>query len=194
MKARDGLEISTTGEIVDRARKRAFKKLLQMAPQSGYIRNLARNFQIDLGPPPDGCVRCRLCIRVCKEIVGAGALKMEKRDGNNHVVPIEGRCIGCGTCANLCRTDAIRIEDRDNVRTIMIRDDVIGRHPLIRCEGCGKMFATPKFIDYIDKKRATDHPDVKVHHYYCPTCAKLFSDRVQSAGSRSQKLRMPGHR
>ncbi len=48
-------------------------------------------------PPPDGCVRCHLCIRVCKEIVGAGALKMEKKDGVNFVVPMEGLCIGCGT-------------------------------------------------------------------------------------------------
>ncbi len=193
MRAREGLEVKTTGEIVDKARVRAFRNLLQMAPQSIYIRNLARDFHIDLGPPPDGCVRCRLCIRVCKEIVGAEALRMEKRDGRNYVVPIEGRCIGCGTCANLCRTDAIRIEDRDSVRTLSIRGEVIGRHPLVRCEGCGKMFATPRFIDYIDRKRRTDHPDVKVHHRYCPTCAKLFSDRVQALGMRTPKMSLPGH-
>ena len=194
MKVREGLEVKTNGKIVTTARKRAFKNLLQMAPQSKYIRDLADKFRIDLGPPPDGCVRCRLCIRVCKEIVGPGALKMKSLNGQKFVVPVEDRCIGCGTCANLCRTNAIRVEDRDNVRTIMIRDDVIGRHPLVRCEGCGKMFATPKYIEFIDKKRCTDHPDVKVHHHYCPTCAKLFSDRVQTLGLQPQKLRMPGHR
>jgi len=194
LRVKEGLEVKTRGDIVTRSRRRAFRNLLQMAPQSKFIRDLAEEFEIDLGPPPDGCIRCRLCIRVCKEIVGPGALKMEQREGRNYVVPLEGRCIGCGTCANLCRTGAIRVEDHDNVRTILIRDEVIGRHPLVRCEGCGKMFATPKFIDYIDQKRRTDHPDVKTHHHYCPTCAKVFSDRVQTLGLRPQKLRMPGHR
>jgi ferredoxin len=130
---------------------------------------------------------------VCKEIVGPGALKMVKRDGKNFVVPIEGICIGCGTCANLCKTGAIRVEDKDNVRTITIRDEVVGRHPLERCEGCGKLFATPKYLNYIEKRTAP-HPDVKEHHKYCPTCAKMFSDRIKSFEERSQKMRMPGHK
>jgi bidirectional [NiFe] hydrogenase diaphorase subunit len=61
------------------------------------------------------------------------------------VVPIPDACIGCGTCANLCPTQVIKVEDLENVRTISIRDEVIGRHPLETCEGCGKRFATPKF-------------------------------------------------
>jgi len=147
---------------------------------------LAKSYGIDPGPPPDGCVRCRLCIRVCKEIVGPAALKMEKRDGMNYVVPIEGLCIGCGTCANICPTKVIAVEDKESMRTISIRDEVIGRHPLERCEGCGKLFATPRFLDHIHKRTA-GHTDVKAHHNYCPTCAKLFSDRIRSFSERSQK-------
>ena len=194
MKVRDGLEIKTSGDLVEKARKRAFKRLFQMAPQSIHIRVLAEKYGIDTGTPPDGCIRCRLCIRVCKEIVGAGALKMVEQDGVKLVVPIEGRCIGCGTCANLCPTDAIVIKDSDDVRTITIRDEVIGRHPLVRCEGCGKRFATPRYIDLIENKRRADHPDVKIHHHYCSTCAKLFSERIQAMKSKPQKLRLPGHR
>jgi ferredoxin len=173
------MTIKTRGKAVDRARTWAFKSLLQMAPQSKAIIELARSYDIDPGPPPDGCVRCRLCIRICKEIVGPGALKMEKRDGMNYVTPIEGLCIGCATCANICPTDVIRVDDHESVRTISIRDEVIGQHPLERCEGCGKLYATPKFLNHIHKRTST-HPDVKVHHNYCPTCAKLFSDRVKS--------------
>lgn len=193
LKVREDLAIKTRGDLVERARKKAFQNLLRMAPQAQAIRDIAEEFEIDLGPPPDGCIRCRLCIRVCKEIVGPGALKMVKREGINFVVPVEGICIGCGTCANLCKTGAIRVEDKDNVRTITIRDEVIGRHPLERCEGCGKLFATPKYLNYIEKRTAR-HPDVKEHHRYCQTCAKMFSDRIKSFEARSQKMRMPGHK
>ena len=179
LKVKEGLVVKTHGEAVKRARTKAFKNLLQMAPQAKSLVALARAYDIDPGPPPDGCIRCRLCIRVCKEIVGPAALKMEKRKGMNFVVPIEGLCVGCGTCANICPTDVILVDDFENSRTISIRGDVIGQHPLERCEGCGKLFATPKFLDHIHKRTST-HTDVKTPHNYCPTCAKLFSDRVKS--------------
>ena len=186
LKVKDGLIVKTQSDAVNRARTRAFRKLLQMAPQAERIVALAKSYDIDPGPPPDGCVRCRLCIRVCKDVVGPGALKMAKIDGRNFVVPIEGLCIGCGTCANICPTDVIMVEDQNDFRTISIRQDVIGRHPLERCEGCGKQFATPKFLNHINS-RTSAHTDVKAHHNYCPTCAKLFSDRIKTINDRSQR-------
>lgn len=186
LKVRVGLSVKTQSEAVERARKRAFQNLLKLAPQSETIIELARTYGVDPGPPPDGCLRCRLCIRVCKEIVGPGALKMQKRNGVNFVVPIEGRCIGCGTCANICPTDAIHVEDRENARTITIRNEVIGKHPMERCEGCGKLYATPKFLDHIHQRTAA-HADTKTHHHYCPTCTKLFSDRLKTFERRPGK-------
>jgi ferredoxin len=179
LKVKDGLVVRTQGQAVDRARTRAFHNLLKMAPQSERIVELAKSYGVDPGPPPDGCIRCRLCIRVCEEIIGPQALKMEKRDGMNYVVPVEGRCVGCGTCANLCPTHVIMVEDREDVRTISIRQEIIGRHPLERCEGCGRTYATPKFLNHIDQ-RTTQHTDTKNHHRYCPTCTKLFSDRIET--------------
>jgi bidirectional [NiFe] hydrogenase diaphorase subunit len=192
MRIREGLEVRTDGEAVKQARIKAFGNLLRMAPQSRRIRDLADRYGVELPPQPDGCIRCRLCIRVCKEIVGAEALKMEKRDGRQLVVPIEGHCVGCGTCANLCPTEAIRIEDQETVRKILIREEVVGTHPLVRCEGCGKRFATQKFLA-LTAERLTPHPESREqhHHHYCPTCAKVFSGRIASFKDRKQ--RMPGH-
>jgi predicted molibdopterin-dependent oxidoreductase YjgC len=186
LKVKNGMSVKTRGDRVHRARTKAFRNLLQMAPQAKSIIALAQSYGIDPGSPPDGCVRCRLCIRVCQEIVGPGALKMEKRDGMNYVVPIEGLCIGCATCVNICPTKVIRVEDQENVRTISIRDEIIGKHPLEICEGCGKRYATPRFLEHIHKRTAT-HADIKSHHNYCPTCAKLFSDRIKSVSDRARK-------
>jgi predicted molibdopterin-dependent oxidoreductase YjgC len=192
LKVKEGLTVDTGGPVVAAARAKAFGTLLQMAPQSSRLRHMAAEQGLDLGPPPDGCVRCRLCIRVCKEIVGAGALKMQKIDGVNFVVPVVDRCIGCGTCANICPTGAIRVQDKDNVRSVLIRDEIIGKHPLERCEGCGHWFATSRFIDYIEHRTAP-HPHVKEIHTYCPNCAKLFSNRARAVTDHTVKLRMPGH-
>jgi len=173
VKTSEGLQVETETDAVRLARSNAIEQLLALAPQSGSLLKLAASYDIEIPFQPDGCIRCHLCERVCREIVGADALKMVKREGRKYIVPVEGACIGCGTCANICPTQAIRIEDKETVRTISIRDEIIGIHPLERCEGCGKRFATPKFLEYIHH-RTLHHPDVKEHHQYCPSCAKLF--------------------
>jgi len=180
LKTADGMDVKTDSAGVHEARNRAMQRLLQFAPDSERLRGLAERFGIDTGPLPDGCIRCHLCERVCRDVVKADALHMEKREERSFIVPVPGRCIGCGTCANVCPTDAIRVVDRDGVRTVLIRDEVIGRHPLARCEACGRTFATPRFLDHVHATSAP-HPDVKAHHRYCPTCAKLFSDRALAA-------------
>ena len=193
IKVKDGMAVYTTGEAVQEARTKAFERLLLQAPYSQRIRSLAEECGVDIGPEPDGCIRCRLCIRVCADIVGAKALKMEKRADGGYVVPVENRCIGCGTCVNLCPTGVIHLVDEENVRTIKIREDLIGKHPLERCEGCGKYFLTPKFHHFIEERTAP-HPHVKEEHNYCPACAKLFSDRARVAvrDSGTAKRRPPG--
>ena len=180
LRVREGLEIKTESDLVSRARARAFRNLLSMAPQSEFILNLAKEYDVDVPPPPDGCIRCRLCIRVCKEVIGPGALRMEKRDGKDFVVPNEGLCIGCGTCVNICKTGAIKMEDKGNVRTILIRDEIVGMHTMERCQACGNLFATEKYLKHL-KGRTSKHVGTKDEHIYCPTCHKLLSDRIKSS-------------
>ncbi len=180
IKAREGLVVRTKGERVEKARRLAFQNLLAMAPQSKRIKDLAEAYGVSLAPMADGCIRCRLCIGVCKEIVGVGALKLADRGGHRFIVPMEGVCIGCGTCANICPTGAIQMKDEDDLRTISIRDEVIGINKLERCEACGRFFASRKFMEHVEQQ-TTDHTAVKEHHLYCQSCAKLFSNRIRSS-------------
>jgi predicted molibdopterin-dependent oxidoreductase YjgC len=184
VKAHSGLVVQTESVAIQAAREKAMRALLKQAPQSERLIHLAQEFGLRIDPAPDGCIRCLLCERVCREVVGAGALRLGKRDGKRLIEPIEGRCIGCGTCANICPTHVISVTDDESVRTISIRDEVIGRHPLTTCEGCGKRFATPRFLETVHDRAIDHHPDTKEHHRYCPECAKRLSPRVSAIFTR----------
>ncbi len=186
LKAKENLSVKTDSDLVKTTREKAFNKLLQLAPDSDRIRNLAKEFNVPVTPPPNGCIRCRLCVRVCSEIVKAGALKMVKTENGSQVVANPGCCIGCGTCANLCPTKIIKIVDQDNVRTVSIKDEIIGQLPLERCEGCGAMYATSDFLKHVEET-GLPHPDTKEHHHLCSTCIKLMSNRTITAREKIQK-------
>ena len=174
IKITEGLEITTESAMVHQLRNTAIGNLLKLAPNSEAIHKIGREFGLTTGIIPDGCIRCRLCVRVCSEIIGAKALKMIKTEGRNYVTPSEnGTCIGCLTCTNVCPTKAIRYEDEGNVRTVLIRDEVVGRHTLERCQICGKLYATTRFLEHV-KQSESRHPEEKEHHRHCPTCSKLY--------------------
>ena len=177
IKVAKGMQITTESAMVHQLRNTAIGNLLKLAPHSETIHKIGREFGLATGIIPDGCIRCRLCIRVCSEIIGAKALKMVKKEGRNYVAPSEkGDCIGCLTCTNICPTDAIRFEDEGNVRTVLVRDEVVGRHTLEKCQICGKLYATTRFLEHV-KQSEGDHPEEKEEHHHCPTCTKLYYRR-----------------
>lgn len=186
LKVSENMRILTESESVRTHREKAFNRLLQMAPEVDRIRELAAEFDVPLIPKPDGCIRCRLCIRVCKEIVGATALTMEKTASGSRVVPEPGRCIGCGTCANLCPTHLIRVTDQENVRTVSIKGQIVGQLPLERCGGCGKNYATASFLKHVADS-IPNHPDTKEHQHFCPSCVKLLSNRAATEREKTKK-------
>jgi len=102
VKIKDGLEVTTESALVYQMRSKALGDLLKMAPNAEAIHQIGREFGLSTGLRPDGCIRCRLCVRVCNEIIGARALKIEKRGDLKYVVPASAdACIGCLTCEHM---------------------------------------------------------------------------------------------
>ena len=94
VKVTDNQVVTTESAMIHQMRNTAIGDLLKLAPHSEAIHKIGKEYGLTTGIIPDGCIRCRLCIRVCSEIIGAKALKMAKREGRSYVAPSEtGECI-----------------------------------------------------------------------------------------------------
>lgn len=114
-----GIEVYTNTEKVMRNRKAVLELLLARAPDAPRIQQLAAEYGIEKSCYPliknDKCILCGLCVRACREIIGADAIGFIDRGTERHVgSPIERaseRCVGCGTCVYICPTAAISLAD-----------------------------------------------------------------------------------
>ena len=63
---------------------------------------------------PNKCILCGLCVRVCDEVMGIGALGLVHRGFDTVVKPTlekplaESGCVACGQCVSVCPTGALQ--------------------------------------------------------------------------------------
>ena len=63
---------------------------------------------------PDKCILCGLCVRICDEVMGIGALGLVGRGFDTNVMPTlekklaDSGCISCGQCVSVCPTGALK--------------------------------------------------------------------------------------
>ncbi len=132
---RAGLMIHTDTDIVREARKTALANLIQRCASNRLLHELSQRYGMEdakWGDDVITCIFCKLCIRVCDELVGAKALSFKKVKEHD-TTPIkldQDKCILCGACAFVCPTNHIRMEDV-NDRPVVHRDLRLGPNSAI---------------------------------------------------------------
>jgi len=168
-----GLEVRTNSEKAVEARKLAVELLMAQRPHSDIVQQLAKKLGIEKSSftlEEKECIRCELCVRTCRELVGVEAITFiaqgKDRGIDDPSVEISAeKCIGCDSCAYICPTEAITVEDSGDTRVVSAPGGKI-EFKLKKCKTCGVYWAPEKQLDYITKK-ANISPEL---FDTCPDC------------------------
>lgn len=158
----EGQAFRTNSERVERERRMIMEWTLARSSRTPEIVALAKRLGVESARFPErdeGCILCGLCIRACSEIVEADAISFSERGPVRKVAsPFYGEandCIGCGTCAAICPTRYIEVQETAESRTFPLWHVTF---EFARCTRCGQKVAPKKQIEFL-KKRAKGLPD-----------------------------------
>jgi len=170
----EGLEVKTETPRVLNVRRMVLELLLARCPDSDVLKELAAKLGVEKTrfTPEEAnhkCILCALCTRACEEAVGASAISLVNRGVNRQMTTpfnaLSEACIACGSCAYICPTGAITIEDVGDTRIIKM-PNVTMKFKLRQCKTCGRYWAPGKQLDYIIKKAELPADALDL----CPDC------------------------
>lgn len=176
------VEVVTNSDKIKRIRKNIMTMLQVRCPENEEVAKMAKAFGVERRrverfklDNTENCVLCGLCAKACKEL-GTGAISTVNRGIYKEVdTPYNEpspACIGCGSCANVCPTNAIKIVDKDGEREIWGK-----KFKLVKCSECGETFATEEHIKFAYEKIGKELDMDKV---LCDKCKrKAGADEVK---------------
>lgn len=123
----------------------------------------------------DICERCGKCVDVCRDRLGVSAIHFYHAGENSLILKdyVHGlpKCIGCGSCVNICPTGALRMEDRDDERVLLMCGTVVNRLKLVQCDSCGIYYAPAVLVKHVAK--LVDAAPEVFDRKLCPECKRL---------------------
>jgi len=118
LETQEEMMIKTSTERIVNGRKIMAELLLSRCPDSEKIQEIARNLgvtDVRITRKFEDCALCGMCVRVCHERMGVGAIGFTNRGSEREVKPpfeeYSEVCQTCGACAFVCPTDAIKLEE-----------------------------------------------------------------------------------
>lgn len=169
---RNEIKVYTHSDRIIAMRKDLLMLLYARVPNNDVIDKLRKEYRVpDMiafkGDKDENCILCGLCVKACEEM-GLYAISTINRGVTKQVsTPYHepsSTCIGCGSCAYVCPTYAIDIKEDHGIRRIWNKD-----FQLVKCEKCGKAFATKEELEYNKKKLKQDEVDT-----LCESCKKTL--------------------
>jgi NADH-quinone oxidoreductase subunit F len=123
----------------------------------------------------DICERCGKCVEVCVEELGVSAIRFHHAGESSLILKdyVHGlpKCIGCGSCVNICPTGALQLIDRGDERLLLMCGTVINKIKMEQCTGCGVYFSPKVFLKHVEKQLEELH--YTVDQSLCPECRKI---------------------
>jgi bidirectional [NiFe] hydrogenase diaphorase subunit len=171
----NGLTVETDSPKVRRERKVIIEFLLSRAPDSEVLLRLAEKYGavkgrfVALDKGESNCVLCGLCVRVCGERVGVGAIGTSRRGVHKKVLAPCGlgraTCVGCSACAWVCPTGAIKTTEGETATCIEKWDVDLKKRV---CVDCGTGFAPEVYCKKVAEKVPVFHAVMDK----CPECRR----------------------
>ena len=170
--------VFTNSDNVSRQRGMLLSLLRSLAPESAEVARLCEEYgapEFERFTQNEGgkCILCGLCVKAC-ESLGTGAIGTAHRGALKAVAtPFEEpsmACVGCASCAKVCPTGAIEVEEGPETRTIWKKS-----LPLKGCANCGAVLGTYMELWRTATKAGAEQPDL------CDACRKKAIADVMAA-------------
>lgn len=167
--------VSTDSDKVRSQRGIILSLLYKRAPDSELIAQMCTHYGAPplerLKPVDSGkCILCGLCTRACAEL-SVGAISTVNRGVTKEVAtPYHDEspvCVGCGSCASVCPTDAIPLTETADTRTIWGKT-----FTLVRCARCGAVIGTAEELALAAQKTGEEPEKL------CERCRKAALAQV----------------
>ncbi len=125
--AQDGLVVEPDTPRVKQTRKVMVELLLARCPDSEEMKRFAAEMGVGkprIKPKNEDCLLCGLCVRVCRDRMGKGAIGFTGRGDKRLVQPAfdvqSDVCQTCGACLSVCPAKCIKFEEITHNKPIPI--------------------------------------------------------------------------